>query len=76
MEINVRFGVVHDEDRASYEKKWQVPYGYSFISYNQEAAINNCRKRGNGWVVEKIFTLPNKVVNFKTIIFRGGNDKE
>lgn len=75
-EVNVRYGVVHDERRVAYEKKWQIPCGYAFTTYNQDHAITNCRKRGKGWVVEKIFNMPNRTINFKTIVFRGGNDKE
>lgn len=77
METNVRYGVINDVNRIAYEKKWQVPAGYDYITYDQTEAIVFCRKKGSsavsGWVVEKIFNLPNKVVNFKTIIFKGGD---
>jgi hypothetical protein len=74
-ETNVRYAVVNETDRINYEKQWQLPKGYEFISYDPEKAISICRgKKGNGWVVEKIFNIPDGVVNYKSIIFRGGND--
>lgn len=76
METNVRYGVVNDLDRIAFEKKWQIPAGYDHITYDQTEATVMCRKKGKGWVVEKIFNMPNKVVNFKTVIFRGGDYKE
>ena len=73
-ESNVRYGVINEKDRVDYEKQWQVQKGYEFISYDPEKATEICRKKGKGFVVEKIFNIPDKTVNFKTIIFRGGND--
>lgn len=70
---NVRFGVVNEKERIEFEKKWQVQADYNFISYDKEEAVSFCRKKGNGYVVEMIYNVPNKVVNFKTIIFRSGN---
>lgn len=73
-ETNVRYGVVNEKERIDYEKQWQVQKGYQFISYDPEKATDICRKKGNGWVVEKIFNIPNSVTNYKRIIFKGGND--
>jgi len=73
---NVRFGVVNEKGRIEFEKKWQVQCGYDFISYDKEEATAFCRKKGNGWIVEMIYNVPNKVVNFKTTVFRSGNYKE
>jgi len=73
-ETNVRYAVVNEKDRIDYEKQWQLAKGYEFISYDSEKATNVCRTKGNGWVVEKIFNIPNSVVNYKQVIFKGGND--
>jgi hypothetical protein len=71
-ESNVRYGVINDPQRTAYEKKWQVKAGYDYITYDSEDAENVCRKQqGRGWVVEKIYNIPNNAVNFRSIIFRG-----
>jgi len=49
-----RYGVVHDQDRIEYEKKWQVPYGYRFISFDYKEAKDICKSNGEGYAVEKI----------------------
>lgn len=74
-ERNVRYGVVNVVERAKYEKEWQVPFGYNYISYDETDAISVCRKKkGSNWVVEKIYNT-NDDINRKTEIFRGGNFK-
>lgn len=75
-EVNVRYGVINGKKRVDYEKQWQVQMGYIFITYDLEKAIEICRKRGKDWIVEKIFNIPNSSVNYKTIVFRGGSNKE
>lgn len=75
-EANVRYGVVNESKRVAYEKKWQVQMGYDYLTFNLEDAQSVCRKKGDGFVVEKIFNIPHKVVNYKTVIFRGGDYKE
>lgn len=72
-EVNVRYGVINELDRMAFEKKWQIQAGYDYMTFDQEDAIKHCRKKGNGWIVEKIYNIPGKVVNYKNIIFRGGN---
>lgn len=75
-ETNVRYGVVNEPKRTAYEKKWQIQVGYDHMTYDFQDAIGVCRRKGEGWIVEKIFNRPHKVVNYKTVVFRGGNHKE
>lgn len=73
-ERNVRYGVVNVVDRANYEKQWQVPFSYNYISYNEAAAIAVCRKKKNrNWIVEKIYNT-NDDINRKNEVFRSGGD--
>lgn len=72
-ETNIRYGVVDPGIRAKYEKKYQVPYGYDHISFDEEKAISLCRKKRKGFIVEKVFdTVFSK--NNKIEIFRGGKE--
>lgn len=48
-----RYGVVNPINRYEYETKWQLPFSYDFISFNEKEAIRYCRKN-YGTVVEKI----------------------
>jgi len=67
--IKDRYGVVHEEQRNEYEKKWQVPYGYKFISFNYREAEDMCKTNGEGYVVEKISTTSERT-NERNIIYR------
>ena len=69
-EVNVRYGVVNEEIRADYEKQWQLQKGYDFITYDLEKATEVCKKMGKNWSVEKIYNIPNSVVNYKVIVFK------
>lgn len=71
-ERNVRYGVVNVVDRAKFEKIWQVPFGYTYMSFDKGEAIDICRKKkNNNWVVEKIFHT-NDDTNRKVEIYRSG----
>lgn len=72
----VRYGVVNVVERAKYERLYQVPYGYHFMTFNEAEAITACRKKKNpNWVVEKIFHT-NDDVNKTHEIFRSGKFEE
>ena len=62
-ERNVRYGVVNVVDRANYEKQWQVPFGYDFITYNELDAISVCRKKKNRNCVQ--FIVSNEVIKIE-----------
>lgn len=64
--IKNRYGVVNPNKRKNYEKKWHVPYGYDFISFNKKEAVGKC---GDDQVVERITTSFDKL-NKTTVIYR------
>ena len=49
-----RYGVVHEEKRNEFEKKYQLQAGYDFISFDFKEAKEYCRQAGEGYVVEKV----------------------
>lgn len=67
--IKDRYGVVNDEERDKYEKKWQIPCGYEFISFNYKKAEDFCKDAGKGFVVERISSHYGKT-NERQIIYR------
>lgn len=64
-----RYGVVDPEERYEYETKWQLPFMYDFISFDENEAIRYCRKNF-GTVVEKIMD------NGREIIFENKTDEK
>lgn len=52
--IKDRYGVVHNDNRIKFEKDFQIPYGYSFVSFDYDEAKKECDKLGKGYVVDKI----------------------
>lgn len=64
-----RFGVVHENDKTKFEKKFQVGFGYHSVYFNQKKAEDICKDLGNGYVVEKISTTYDKT-NKSEIIYR------
>ena len=52
--IKDRYGVVHDADRIEFEKTFQIPYGYKFVSFKYDDAKKECDKEGKGYVVDEI----------------------
>lgn len=60
-----KYGVVHDEQRNEFEKKWQLQAAYDFISFDFKEARDNCRSAGEGYVVEKISTSGEREIIFK-----------
>jgi len=50
-----RYVVIDKNKRDEFEKDWQLPYGYGGcrIFLNLGDAIDECIKRGIGYVVEK-----------------------
>ena len=67
--IKDRYGVVHEEERNTYEKEWQMNFGYKFVTFNYREAEDICKGFGKGYIVEKISTTPNRI-NERTIIYR------
>jgi hypothetical protein len=67
--IKDRFGVVHEKDRAKFEKTFHLPFGYHSVSFNQNTAEGVCKDLGSGYVVEKISTSYDKI-NGSEIIYR------
>lgn len=66
MMIKDRFGVVDVVTREKYEKEYQLPYGYQFISYDETEAITECRRlKNDSFIVERIHGM-----NCKEEIFR------
>lgn len=52
-----RFGVVNGKERDRYEKYWQIPFGYEFITFDRDKAIDYCQKTKNpDMIVEQIHT--------------------
>jgi hypothetical protein len=69
-----RYGVVNVIIRTSYEKEYQVPYGYDLICYDREEAITECKKFNesegtNNYIVERIYD-DGYACNNKEEIFR------
>ena len=52
--IKNRYGVVQNEDRNEFEKTFQIPYGYKYVSFDYEDAKKECEKAGKGYVVDEI----------------------
>lgn len=67
--IKDRYGVVNEEERDKYEKKWQIPCGYKFVSFNYREAEDICKGFGDGFVVEQISSSFGKT-NERQIIYR------
>ncbi len=67
--IKDRYGVVNLEDREEFEKKFQLPFGYKFVSFNYREAEDICKVNGKGYVVEKI-TSTHVIDNEREIIYR------
>jgi hypothetical protein len=68
--IKERFGVVNELTRAEYEKEWQIPMGYEFVSFDKEKAITMCKEfKGHGYIVERITTSAYSQ-NDKEIVYR------
>lgn len=73
---NVRYGVVNDVNRNDYEKEWQLPYGYSHLTYDKQEAIAHCRDLKNSdFIVEEIYDTAFGT-NFKNEIYRSGKENE
>jgi len=73
---NVRYGVVDVVGRKEFEKEWQLPYGYSHVTYNEQDAINYCRKLNNAnFIVEEIYDTV-LATNLKEEIYRSGKDEK
>lgn len=69
---NVRYGVVNDVDRSEFEKEWHLPYGYSYLTYDKQDAIAQCRDlKDSDFIVEEIYNTAGGT-NFKTEIYRSG----
>lgn len=74
-EVNERFGVVDEEKRAMYEKEFQVPFGYDYITFDREEAIKHCKSlrtpsaRSKKIIVERIYNTM-EVQNKKEVIYR------
>jgi hypothetical protein len=69
--IKNRYGVVHDADRNEFEKAFQIPYGYKYVSFKYEDAKKECDKLGNGYVVDEIVYDPSLLgdTNKRQIIY-------
>lgn len=67
--IKDRYGVVDEAERMKMEKKFQVPFGYDFVTFNYRQAEDTCKASGKGYIVEKISTSFNRV-NEREIIYR------
>jgi hypothetical protein len=66
----IRYGVVNYVLREEYEKEWHLPFGYEYITYNEQDAINYCREqRYDTFIVEMIYDTE-KGNNFKEEIYR------
>ena len=73
---NVRYGVVNFVLREKYEKKWHLPYGYEYTTYNKQDAIDYCRKGDiENFIVEMIYDTAIGH-NFKEEIYRSKNEKD
>ncbi len=75
-----RFGVINQVDRAKYEKHYQVPFGYDYMSFDKKQAIAYCKAlkgdpRYPNFIVERIYDTPD-TSNNREEIFRGGDFKE
>ena len=73
---NVRYGVVNFVLREKYEKKYHLPYGYEYMTYDEQDAIDYCR-RGDieNFVVEMIYDT-HLASNLKEEIYRSGKENE
>lgn len=60
-----RYGVVNEEKRNEFEKKYQLQGSYDYISFDFKEARDYCRQAGEGYVVEKISSE-----NKREIIYR------
>jgi hypothetical protein len=64
-----RYGVVNEQERDEHERMFQVPFGYKKVFWSYHEAEKECRKLGEGFVVERIFyDHDNK--NKREIIYR------
>ena len=71
-----RYGVVNVVAREMYEKKWNLPWKYDFITFNKVEAVIECRKHNSSsFIVERIFDS-NGIKNKKEEIFRSGKDEK
>jgi len=76
---NVRYGVVNSKMREKYEKEYQIPFGYDYMTYIKKEAIAYCKSlkgdpRYEDFIVEEIYNTSISPNN-KDEIFRGGNEK-
>lgn len=67
--IKERYGVVNEEARTQYEKEWQIPMGYKFVTFDQKMAETVCRDLGKGYIVERI-TSSAYSQNDREIVYR------
>jgi hypothetical protein len=67
--IKDRYGVVFEEERSEFEKKYQLPFGYKLVTFNLEKAALKCRELGEGHVVEKISSSYGRI-NAREIVYR------
>lgn len=67
--IKDRFGVVHENDRRKFEKKYHLPFGHHSVSFTQRISEEICKELGDGYVVEKISTTFDRI-NESEIIYR------
>jgi len=72
--IKDRYGVVQDEDRNEFEKTFQIPFGYKFVSFDYSDAKKECDKLGKGYVVDQITYDPSFYgdTNKRQIIYTSG----
>ncbi len=69
--LNERFGVVDVVARENYEKLYQIPYGYAFMSFSEKGAIRFCKESKNeNFIVEKIYDTSTGGNNLKEEIYR------
>jgi hypothetical protein len=67
--IKDRYGVVNDEERNEFEKKYQLPFSYKLVTFNYREAEIACRDLGNGYVVDKISTTK-EAETVREVIYR------
>jgi len=71
--MKTRYVLVNEADKALFEKKWQLPYGYQDcpISTNPNEAgqwldnIVGLGENPNDWIVEKIDEYGNKEIFYQ-----------
>ena len=73
--IKDRYGVVHNETRIEFEKTFQIPYGYEYVSFTYDLSKKECDKKGQGYVVDQITYDPSVTfgdTNKREIIYTSG----